>query len=1093
MVLDRNGNGLIDSGRELFGDQTLKPGLGSDGRPQTYANGYEALAGQDDNGDGVIDSNDAAYSQLRIWRDANQDGISQASELRSLAESGIASIGVAGAASNIDLGNGNTQPWSGTFTRIDGSAGTSGVAEVSGSLLLASNNFYRDFSDDPEVSAAARALPQMGGSGWVRDLREAMSLDAASAQMLRDSVAAFAAAGSGDQQMLLLDQVIEAWANTAEQKPRRADQEISIWGRRFASLAVDDQADFASTFGSELDAKGYDWRATDGSVEALGDMLVQAGIVKGYWHETADGGGVSLVTWSQTAWDHFAEVVPNANFIRVLEAFNGDLITDQLTLLDNMNHVHHSGDISMPGPVMDLLKDAYEALRESVYGALVVQTRLQPYLDSVALTIDENGVHFDTTDLVALIANSRATNERAALLDLVDLNRYQGATLAAVGFNGLEVLSQWVDSLPATSELRADLTALRVYADSASSGSAVSDIYLGDAQDNSFTAGAGDDMLRGGEGNDSLYGGTGTDLLDGGKGDDSLYGEAGDDTLEGGEGNDYLYAGGGNDRLTGGEGNDSLHGEAGDDTLEGGAGNDYLSGGEGNDTYLFGRGDGQDTIAYDWGTQPDKLNVLRFKPGVSASEVTVRRSGDQLILSIAGTTDEISVGYFFNDNDPANAYNPIQQVVFDDGTTWDSDTLAAMSRVATEGDDTLTGTDGDDSLEGLAGNDVLYGRLGDDMVAGGEGDDQLWGNEGDDQIAGGAGDDSLNGNSGNDQLAGGEGNDYLYGNAGDDTLEGGAGNDYLSGGEGNDTYLFGRGDGQDTIGSDWGTQPDKLNVLRFKPGVSASEVTVRRSGDQLILSIAGTTDEISVGYFFNENNPANAYNPIQQVVFDDGTTWDSDTLAARSRMGTQGDDSLTGSSADDIMDGLAGNDYVYGNDGDDQIAGGAGDDSLNGNSGNDQLAGGEGNDYLYGDAGDDTLEGGAGNDYLSGGEGNDTYLFGRGDGQDIVFDHDPSTNTDALQFGAEVTTEQLWFRRVGNSLEVSIIGTADASTISNWYEDSAYQVEQFRTSNGQALASSQVEALVSAMASFEPPPPGQTTLTPEYRHHLSNVIAANWS
>ena len=179
VVLDRNGNGLIDSGRELFGDSTVLtrgPRAG-----QTAANGYEALADLDINGDGAINSLDAAYSSLRIWQDINQDGISQANELRKLSDVGIASISVAGQASNVNLvdssgqATGNTQPFSGSFTRTNGSTGASGVAEVSGSLLLASNNFYREFTDNPVVTTAAQALPQMQGSGKVRDLRQAMS------------------------------------------------------------------------------------------------------------------------------------------------------------------------------------------------------------------------------------------------------------------------------------------------------------------------------------------------------------------------------------------------------------------------------------------------------------------------------------------------------------------------------------------------------------------------------------------------------------------------------------------------------------------------------------------------------------------------------------------------------------------------------------------------------------------------------------------------------------------------------------------------------------------------------------------------------
>ncbi|WP_296645077.1 hypothetical protein [Roseinatronobacter sp.] len=64
LVLDVNGNGRIDNGSELFGDQT------------GHAHGFLALAQHDDNGDGVIDEADTVYGQLRIWQDLNQDGIS---------------------------------------------------------------------------------------------------------------------------------------------------------------------------------------------------------------------------------------------------------------------------------------------------------------------------------------------------------------------------------------------------------------------------------------------------------------------------------------------------------------------------------------------------------------------------------------------------------------------------------------------------------------------------------------------------------------------------------------------------------------------------------------------------------------------------------------------------------------------------------------------------------------------------------------------------------------------------------------------------------------------------------------------------------
>jgi len=94
--------------------------------------------------------------------------------------------------------------------------------------------------------------------------------------------------------------------------------------------------------------------------------------------------------------------------------------------------------------------------------------------------------------------------------------------------------------------------------------------------------------------------------------------------------------------VAGGEGDDRLNGELGDDVLDGGAGNNYLSGGEGRDTCLFGKGDGQDTTNYDHDTSATKLNVLQFKAGVAAEDVSVIRSGDALVLSLICSQDRVT-------------------------------------------------------------------------------------------------------------------------------------------------------------------------------------------------------------------------------------------------------------------------------------------------------------------------------------------------------------------------------------------------------------------------------------------------------------------
>nr|WP_230949892.1 hypothetical protein [Xylella fastidiosa] len=117
LVLDRKGNGTIDSGRELFGTDTLKR------NGQLATDGFDALRDVDSNQDGKIDAADRVFANLRIWRDLNQDGITQANELSTLDANHIVSIGVTATAGRVDLGNGNVQTAAGTFTRSNGTTG----------------------------------------------------------------------------------------------------------------------------------------------------------------------------------------------------------------------------------------------------------------------------------------------------------------------------------------------------------------------------------------------------------------------------------------------------------------------------------------------------------------------------------------------------------------------------------------------------------------------------------------------------------------------------------------------------------------------------------------------------------------------------------------------------------------------------------------------------------------------------------------------------------------------------------------------------------------------------------------------------------
>lgn len=144
-------------------------------------------------------------------------------------------------------------------------------------------------------------------------------------------------------------------------------------------------------------------------------------------------------------------------------------------------------------------------------------------------------------------------------------------------------------------------------------------------------------------------------------------------------------------------------------------------------------------------------------------------------------------------------------------------------------------------------------------------------------------------------------------------------------------------------------------------------------------------------------------------------------------------------------------------------------------------------------SGNDTLDGGTGNDTLYGGLGNDTYIFGNGAGADVIRDQDATPgNQDQMLIGPDVAADQLWFRQLGMDLELSIIGSSDKATISNWFAGSEFQIERFQLSSGQALINQQVDSLIQAMAAFAPPAPGQTSLPADYHNALTPVIAANW-
>lgn len=1145
LVRDINGNGAIDSGRELFGDQTLLP------NEQLASNGFSALAALDSNNDGVFDVNDSAYSELRVWRDLNQDGISQVEELQTLANARIESI-------NLNTGNQNTS----TFTQ-------NGVGRTIQNVNFTTNNFYREFNSNPVITDAAAGLPQMQGAGQVRDLRESMSLGTLKATELQNALEAFKNARTAQERQSLADAVIAAWADTSSMGDARARNPVGL-NTAYGNSPADAIAAFANSqpalfaqlsvlerFNAQPVVERY-VRATNASYydSAQGRWV-------GYTYYSVSIESQRLPFFSQ-AYDELKNSVYKNLYLQT----EGKALVDELELVIDDNGVR-----------LD-----FNALNASF---------------SAKASVDPAGAAVALAEFLHFAGNSLETSgwdgaaQLSDLLGVVQLDASQKAAMDYLHFR-----------------MAGDVGSLN---NAYLSGTETADGLIGRSGNDTLAGGGGNDILIGGAGNDALYGGAGNDQLVGGAGNDYMDGQWGNDAYfwGKGQGNDAIVdgfadTGGSNivvlrgltpeqvsvslldsqdyravkftinetgetltfsnpnfyywnqgaeagvtfqfadgtqwdmkeavrqtlpmgtdgddtlvgtdfddipNRLNGGKGNDLIVGQGGADVIEGGEGNDVLygnawlsddginpirwyvdasRGGNDSDVYIFGRGDGQDTITdLDYSQNTD---VLRFKPGTSAADLIVAQRGDNLVVQINGSTDTVTITNFFRPTyygwySQATRFSyAIESFEFSGEAAWNFEQIKEASWKGTSADDNFGGDQRDNVMGGGLGNDTLYGF------------------------------------DGNDTLSGGDGDDLLDAGAGDDVLDGGAGDDTLIAGEGHDTILFGRGDGRDLLRSDedyakrW---VDSIrgrpysatgnNIVQLKPGVEPDDIKLVRSGNTLIIYIKGTEDALSIQDFAqtgSEYTPENSVFSLKAIQFNDGTVWGPSEIMEKVLIGDGSDEVFSGYANNEVFDGQGGNDLFNGGGGVDTYEFGHGDGNdvvqfaYNGASilqfkegvdPSDVRVRREGDaavftilstgdtvtfqaafipDYyefsstdglrsltqvtfkdgttwspadinafaIEGTAGNDiisdvltkgpsVLAGGAGDDLLQGTRGATTYLFNRGDGKDSIIEASYQQGRDRIIFGQDIVASDLLVSYHGEDLVIALRGTNDQLTL----------------------------------------------------------------
>lgn len=470
-------------------------------------------------------------------------------------------------------------------------------------------------------------------------------------------------------------------------------------------------------------------------------------------------------------------------------------------------------------------------------------------------------------------------------------------------------------------------------------GTDVANNLTGNQYDNGLSGNGGNDTLMGMGGNDILIGGLGDDYIDGGTGLNLLLYGMGGDRVEaslsenaqswGGTANDLaafnalnpsfapngpggrqkgqminldsttqlgLAAGkavgiAGTDTLLNIQGvlgtifDDIIVGNASDNLIGGGLGNDTLVGGTGNDVVILGN-----NSAY--GMTLD-MGALGINFAAAQTQATAK------VIDLSKLSSINNEYYDSSNPAPVNfAGNGLGTLTF-----WGFEAL-----MATDLNDTITGTSGNDTIMGGGGSDQIFGGDGNDLIYGntfissgqltgygnsdtlngGAGNDVLWAAVGNSAtLFGDSGNDTLNGMERDDYLNGGSGNDSLNGGAGNDTLFGGGGTDVLQGGVGNDLYIF---TGTETITEGANEGSDTVLVM----GTSIFDMSKIANVENAAMSLIGFNGVVpSVSSTLTGNSGNNIL-------------WGNE--AVNTLIGGDGNDTLFGLGGDDVLTGGVGND-----------------------------------------------------------------------------------------------------------------------------------------------------------------------------------------
>ena len=1029
LVVDRNGDGIINDGTELFGDSTLL----ADGTKAK--DGYAALREFDSNGDGRVDAQDKHFNQLRVWRDLNQDGICQTNELFTLEQVGVKALNLDNKNTNTNLGNGNTLAQSGSYETTDGRT------HAMGDVNFEHKPVFSEYTEEVKLTEQQKQAPNLKGTGRVRDLRDAAALSDKLAELLNTYSNTETRAG----QLSLLDKLLLEWAKSDPQFDENAKYSLGTDWIRVSSNSGG--SGFTPSQEGGLIVADPEWlKKFDTYSNKLNILnaftgesskLFYAGTAKQRQEllDTIDD------TYNSIRDSLYESLLFQTRLKPYLEKLTFKLENDQVSVdfsdtTAAFNQVFQHNPEKAFVDLGEFLAYQYDGFWPEGFNLLNqyidyakthgVYEQWCNHLGQTAqdkLSVRSGSDGDDILIGTNLLGDGRDIIKGGAGNDILiggigndDLDGGAGSDIYefARGF-GQDVIHNHDTGTDKTDKIRFTDGILRSEVIYVREGN---DLFLkiknttdqikienffikdghGGYEIDLIEFADGNQLnveeikallLQATDNNDIIHGYESNDSLTGLAGNDTLKGHGGDDLLDGGDGNDNLDGGAGNDVLISGAGNDILYGGDDDDIIIGGTGNDYLEGGEGSDLFIFDKDFGNDKLL-EFNPSGKDINTVYFNNWIKDDFIYYRKGLDFYIVA-KNSADSLQIINFFR----ASGENQLDYIKFSDGSQLDISDIRTL---------TQTGTDGDDEL-------YAYGTK-DTYLNGGKGNDQLYGADG------------------NDTLIGGDGNDRIYGGAGNDVLTGGTGNDYLEGGAGSDIYIFGSNFGHDVI-NNYDSSGNREDIIRFTDNISQADLIFRRTGSNLVISTRQDDNSITVQNYFR--NEAKGNHQVDFIEFTDGTRLNVQDIKKLTQTGTDGDDEL----------------YAYSNE-DTVLNGGLGNDSLFGANGRDILIGGDGDDKLYGNDGNDILMGGTGNNYLDGGKGIDGYVFSHTDliGESVnhITDSDglgyisiDNVRLNNLKWTIDAVKDTVWYsgklKLQKNGSNLIITGDFNSSIIIHDYHD----------------------------------------------------------